>query len=221
MHHFAISNAPIPRVPLRSTLGYRNPPLRGYRPLRNTIRGFSEKYAASATPLNDNIGASVVARLDWRSVMSFHGILVHVIFSTQYRKRLLADKWRDDLFAIIGDQVKEHKGVLLQAGGIEDHVHLLLKMHPSFAIADTIRHLKANSSHWINATERMPGKFHWQKGYAAFSVSQSVAERVGKYIINQVKHHQTKTFQEEYLEFLDRHNIIYDRAHVFDEEILS
>lgn len=153
--------------------------------------------------------------------MSFHGILIHVIFSTQYRKRLLANAWREDLFSIIGAQVKEHKGVLLQAGGIEDHIHLFLKIHPSFAIADTIRHLKANSSHWINETNRIAGKFHWQKGYAAFSVSQSVAETVRKYISNQVEHHKTKTFKEEYLEFLDRHNIAYDPVFVFDDEIVT
>lgn len=153
--------------------------------------------------------------------MSFHGILIHVIFSTQYRQRWLSDKWRDDLFSVIGDQVKEHKGVLLQAGGVEDHIHLLLKSHPSFAIADTIRHLKANSSHWINETNRMPGKFHWQKGYAAFSVSQSVAEVVRKYIINQVEHHKKKSFQDEFLEFLDRHNIVYDPAYVFEQEIVG
>ena len=153
--------------------------------------------------------------------MSFHGILVHVIFSTQYRQRLLADKWRDDLFSIIGAQAKEHKGVLLQTGGIEDHIHLFLKTHPSYAIADTIRHLKANTSHWINETNRMTGKFHWQKGYAAFSVSQSVAEIVKQYISNQVEHHKTKTFQAEYLEFLDRHNIVYDPAYVFGKEIVG
>ena len=153
--------------------------------------------------------------------MSFHGILVHVIFSTQYRRRLLAEGWRDDLFSIIGAQVNEHQGVLLQAGGVEDHIHLFLKIHPSFAIADTIRQLKANSSHWINETNRMIGKFHWQKGYAAFSVSQSVAETVKNYIENQVEHHKTKTFQEEYIEFLDKHNIVYDRAYLFDSEIVS
>ena len=153
--------------------------------------------------------------------MSFHGILVHVIFSTQYRRRWLAETWRDELFSIIGDQVKEHKGVLLQAGGVEDHIHLLLKSHPSFAIADTIRHLKANSSHWINETNRMPGTFHWQKGYAAFSVSQSVVERVGKYICDQVEHHRKKTFQDEFLEFLDRHKIAYDSAYVFEQEIVG
>ena len=153
--------------------------------------------------------------------MSFHGILVHVIFSTQYRDRLLAEEWRDELFSVIGAQVKGHKGALLQAGGIEDHIHLLLKIHPSFAIADTIRHLKANSSHWINETSRMTGKFHWQKGYAAFSVSQSVAERVSKYISNQAEHHKQKTFEDEFLELLDRHKIVYDPAYVFDDEIVN
>ena len=51
-----------------------------------------------------------------------HGILVHVVFSTKCRVALLADSWRDDLFAYIGGTVKEHKAVLLKAGGIEDHV---------------------------------------------------------------------------------------------------
>jgi putative transposase len=153
--------------------------------------------------------------------MSHHGILIHVIFSTQYRARLLADKWRDELFAVIGCQVREHKAFLLQAGGVEDHLHLLLKTHPSYAIADTVRQLKANSSHWINDTNRMPGKFHWQKGYAAFSVSQSVVVAVQEYIANQISHHQKKSFKEEYLEFLDKHNVVYDPAFVFDEEIVS
>ncbi len=153
--------------------------------------------------------------------MSHHGILVHVIFSTQYRARLLSENWREDLFAIIGIKVNEHKGVLLQAGGIEDHVHLLLKIHPSFAIADTIRHLKANSSQWINETNRMTGKFHWQTGYGAFSVSQSMVDVVKEYIATQVEHHRQRTFKEEYLDFLERHNVVYNPAFVFEQEIVS
>ena len=153
--------------------------------------------------------------------MSYHGIHIHVIFSTQYRARLLAKSWREDLFAIIGDQIREHKGVLLQAGGIEDHVHLLIKVHPSFAIADTIRQLKSNSSQWINETRRIKGKFHWQTGYAAFSVSYSMVDVVKNYIVSQVEHHRQRTFKEEYLDFLKRHNLTFNTYFVFEEEVVA
>lgn len=79
-----------------------------------------------------------------------HGILWHVIFSTKYRKRYLAESWRDELFAYISGIVTDHKAVLLKGGGIEDHIHLLLRVHPEFAISKTVQMLKANSSRWIN-----------------------------------------------------------------------
>ena len=79
-----------------------------------------------------------------------HGILLHVIFLTKFRKPYLIDEWRDDLLAYIGGILKDHKSTLLKAGGIEDHVHLLLRIHSEFAISKTVQLLKANSSKWIN-----------------------------------------------------------------------
>lgn len=103
--------------------------------------------------------------------MSTHyGILLHVVFSTKYRKPLIADSWRDDLFAYIGGIVKEHMATLLKAGGIEDHVHLLLRIHPEYAISKTVQILKTNSSKWINDTEKTSIPFQWQRGYGASSV---------------------------------------------------
>ena len=79
-----------------------------------------------------------------------HGILLHVVFSTKYREPVLADAWRDDLHAYIGGTVKDHKATLLKSGSIEDHIHLLLRIHPEIAISKTIQLLKTNSSKWIN-----------------------------------------------------------------------
>ncbi|HEY6563154.1 MAG TPA: IS200/IS605 family transposase, partial [Pirellulaceae bacterium] len=129
---------------------------------------------------------------------TYHGILVHVIFSTKYRKPYLADAWRDDLFGYIGVTVRDHKATLLKAGGIEDHVHLLLRIHPEFAIAKTVQLLKANSSRWINEERKLPGKFEWQRGYGACSVSQSLSQTVKEYIANQREHHRKQSFEEEY-----------------------
>ncbi len=150
-----------------------------------------------------------------------HGILLHVIFSTKYRKPHLIDAWRDDLLAYIGGIVKDHKSTLLKAGGIEDHIHLLLRIHPEFAISKTIQVLKTNSSKWINEQRKLAGRFEWQRGYGAFSVSQSMAETVKDYIAKRREHHTKQTFADEYIGFLNKHGIDYDPQYVFETEIVA
>jgi REP element-mobilizing transposase RayT len=150
-----------------------------------------------------------------------HGILLHVVFSTKYRKPLLADSWRDDLFSYIGGIVGDHKATLLKSGGIEDHVHLLLRIHPEYAISRTIQLLKANSSGWINKMGRTDTRFEWQRGYGAFSVSQSMTKAVKQYIARQRQHHARRTFEDEYLEILRKHEVEFDMKYVFDQEIIA
>ena len=144
-----------------------------------------------------------------------------MVFSTKLRKPVLNDSWRDDLFAYIGGTVKDHKASLLKAGGIEDHVHLLLRIHPEFAISKAVQLLKANSSKWINDNRKTSSPFQWQRGYGAFSVSQSMADTVRNYIAGQRKHHARRTYQDEYLEILRKHEIEFDLRYVFEQEIVA
>ena len=146
-------------------------------------------------------------------------LLMHVIFSTKNRLKLILDDWQAELFAYMGGTVHEHKASLLDAGGIEDHVHLLLRIHPSFAIADTVRLIKSNSSRWINDERKINGKFEWQKGYGVFSVSQSGRDTLTEYIRDQRNHHASQTFEQEYLRTLELHRVEYNPEYVFDEEI--
>ena len=153
--------------------------------------------------------------------MSTHyGILIHLVFSTKYRAPVLVDSWRDELFAYIGGTVKDHKAVLLEAGGIEDHIHLLMKLHPQFAISSTLQLLKANSSRWINEHGKTSSRFQWQRGYGAFSVSQSMVS-VKQYIANQREHHRTQDYKQEYLQLLRYHEIEFDEQHVFEQEVMG
>jgi len=59
-------------------------------------------------------------------------------------------------------------------------------------------------------------KFHWQAGYAAFSVSQSNVVDVIRYIENQEEHHKRVTFQDEYRAFLNAYGIEFDESYVWD-----
>jgi putative transposase len=150
-----------------------------------------------------------------------HGILIHFVFSTKQRFKLLHESWRDELYGIMGGIAKEHRSVLLRSGGIEDHVHLLLKIHPSFAIADTVKLIKGNSSRWINKNQKVSARFEWQRGYGEFSVSESMADVVKRYVDNQKEHHRRQSFEDEYFELLRKHKIEFDKKYVFDDEIVG
>ncbi len=150
-----------------------------------------------------------------------HGILIHAVFSTKNRKPIIESAWQDELYAYMGATISEHKAILLCSGGVADHVHLLIKIHPSYAISSTLQLLKSNASRWINEQQRTRYGFEWQRGYGAFSVSQSQTDRVKRYIQTQQEHHQKRSFQDEYLAILRRHSIEFDPRYVFDDEIIA
>ena len=92
--------------------------------------------------------------------------------------------------------------VWIYFNGMPDHIHCLFLLSPQKSIADAIKQIKGSSSHYINQNNLIVEKFAWQTGYAAYSVSQSVVDKVFHYINNQKKHHQKKTFAQEHDEFL-------------------
>lgn len=116
---------------------------------------------------------------------------------------------RPALYAYIGGIVRNQHGALLSIGGIEDHVHVLLRWRADRALSDLMRDLKSDSSEWTHQTyPRQP--FGWQEGYAAFSVSASAKDKVVAYIENQQEHHRTRSFGEELRALLDAHGVEYD-----------
>jgi putative transposase len=97
-----------------------------------------------------------------------------------------------------------------------DHVHIFFSMEPDINLSHFIRDVKSDSSTFINERRFSKFKFHWQKGYGAFSYAHSQKEQVIRYIMNQEKHHRRKTFREEYLELLKRFEIEYNEKYLFE-----
>ena len=141
-------------------------------------------------------------------------ILLHLIFSTKGRQALITKEIRQDLFAYLGGIIREMRGMALIVNGMADHVHMLVRIRPAHSTAEVVRVVKANSSRW--AHEKWKMRFAWQTGYGAFSVSESNVAAVSRYIADQEKHHKTKTFQEEYVGFLKKHNVAYDERYLWD-----
>ncbi len=149
---------------------------------------------------------------------SYTKLLYHIVFATKYRRKTIRDNFRDRLYEYVGGVVRHRSGNLIKMGGVEDHVHLLAHLPASKAVSDVIRDLKSNSSRWVNDLEEIKEPFEWQKGYSAFTVSYGRRESVERYISNQREHHRKVTFEEEYTEFLKRHNVVFEKRHLFEDE---
>ena len=146
---------------------------------------------------------------------TFTNLLTHVIFSTKDRLPLLTPDLRPDMLAYLGGILRKLHGKVIELNARPDHVHGLLSLPPTLAVAEALRVLKSNSSLWVHETRRR-ATFAWQTGYGAFSVSQSNVPAVVSYIRNQDQHHRKLTFQEEFITFLKRHGIAYDERYIWE-----
>jgi len=138
----------------------------------------------------------------------------HLIFSTKERRCLIADPWRGRLHAYLGGTVRTLDGVPEAIGGTADHVHMLVGLRALHCLADVLREIKRPSSQWVHETLGI-AEFAWQEGYGAFTVSASDLAAVKQYILRQEEHHRKKTFQEEYVGFLQRSGVEYDERYLW------
>lgn len=147
---------------------------------------------------------------------TYSNVLIHTIFSTKNRRPIIEPAFRDRLFAYMAGVASVEFGHALRIGGTLDHVHGLHLIRTDVSTAEAMRKLKCLSSGWIHKTYPDAADFAWQEGYGAFSVSKSNSQSVIQYIDNQLEHHRTRCFEEEFMEFLQRHEIGYDPAKVWD-----
>lgn len=141
--------------------------------------------------------------------------IVHIVFHTKSKTSDVLDEDLMRLHQYIGGIVKGTGAVLIEVGGMPDHVHLLVSLPKTMALSDFVRVVKAESSRWIKTLNtHYYGAFSWQEGYGAFSVSASVAPRVVNYIRNQESHHKGKSFMDEYKSFLQAYGIDYDERYL-------
>lgn len=138
----------------------------------------------------------------------------HLVFSTKDRRPVIAKPWRDRLHAYLGGIVKGLGCLPLAVGGVQDHVHLLVGLTASHRVDYFLRDLKPSLQ---NGCIRRSGK-RPSVGKRAMELLPSVhrvLKGVKRYVLNQEKHHQRKTFQEEYVELLTASEIEYDERYVW------
>jgi putative transposase len=145
---------------------------------------------------------------------SYTNLLYHIVFSTKERRPLITFEYETRLYDYIGGTIRGVGGISLELNGTEDHVHVLTKRRPDRALSDVLRGLKANATGWMHDIFPALKDFSWQRGYGAFTVSQSNVQEVRRYIVRQKEHHEKVSFRDEFIQFLKDNGIEYDERYV-------
>ena len=140
-------------------------------------------------------------------------ILYQIVFSTRSHENTLAMKELEKLYHYIFGILKNKKCFLYKIGGVENHIHVIMSLHPTVALSGLMKDIKLATSDWIKRERIFPYFRGWQDGYGAFTYSIDAKERLIEYVNNQVEHHKKKTFREEYKELLKEHGIDYDERY--------
>ena len=133
---------------------------------------------------------------------SYNKIWIHAIWATKERMPIIHSNIEYKIHQFIYEQLRAQGCLVRIINGMPDHIHCLFLLSPQKSIAEVIKQIKGSSSHYVNQNDLTSKKFAWQTGYAAYSVSESVVEKVFQYIKTQKEHHQKKSFLQEYEAFL-------------------
>ena len=147
---------------------------------------------------------------------TFSQIYIQVVFAVKGREYLIQTTWEEELYKYIPGIIRNKGQKLLAINGMPDHIHILVGLKPSCCLSDLVREIKKSSNDFIKEKGFIKYKFNWQEGYGAFSYSHSALDNVIAYIENQKQHHRTKTFKQEYLEFLEKFKIEYKNEYLFE-----
>ncbi|MFL6194715.1 MAG: IS200/IS605 family transposase [Thermoanaerobaculia bacterium] len=147
---------------------------------------------------------------------TFSNLLYHIVFSTKTRLPLIHQEIQGPVYEYIGGIIRKDGGILLEIGGVPDHIHILAKLRTDKAVALVVQRIKGKSSKWLNERQAPKERFAWQEGYGAFSVSESLVNKVRSYIRTQEEHHRRVSFKEELIALLKRHRIPYDERYLVD-----
>jgi REP element-mobilizing transposase RayT len=147
---------------------------------------------------------------------TFANLINDIVFSTKDRTELIVRDRAPRLYSYIGEVIENLDGVLICAGGMPDHIHLLVSLSPKFAVADVVRDIKANSSRFLKQKFPDMRRFAWQNGYGIFSVSESQKSVVRRYIERQESHHKKVSYKEELLAILAKHKMKYDPKYIWE-----
>ena len=147
---------------------------------------------------------------------SLSKIILHLVFSTKDRARLILPEFSSELFAYMAGICSSVKSHAYKIGGTENHVHVACSLPRTISVGDLLEEVKTGSSKWMKTKSPRCSSFAWQTGYGAFSCGQSQLPVLIRYIDKQPQHHGVKSFEEELLELLKIYEVEYDERYLWN-----
>ena len=141
-------------------------------------------------------------------------ILYQVVFGTKYREPTLTSDSRKELYKCISGILNNNNCHLYQIGGVEDHVHIILHLHPAVSLSRLVKDIKLGSTSFIKEKKLFQNFNGWQEGYGAFTYSIEAKENLVNYVKNQEEHHHKRSFSDEYRQLLSEHQVEYEEKYL-------
>lgn len=136
--------------------------------------------------------------------------LCHFVFNTHCRRMTINPENEEALYRFIWKQCEQRHCKLIRIGGIPNHIHLLVDIHPSIAMSKLAGELKRLSSLWMKDSGLFPEFEGWGNEYFGFSKSQKDKMIVLEYIKNQKIHHSSHSFEDEILKMVEDEGLNWD-----------
>jgi REP element-mobilizing transposase RayT len=143
-------------------------------------------------------------------------IYMQVVFAVKGRQNLIHAERKETLQKYMTGIITRQGQKLLAIHCMPDHTHILIGLKPNMALSDLVGDIKTGSTNHMNENRWFAGRFSWQEGFGAFSYSHSQITDVIGYIQNQDAHHKRRGFHEEYLELLEKFQVVYEERHLFE-----
>jgi REP element-mobilizing transposase RayT len=147
---------------------------------------------------------------------SLSRILLHLVFSTKNREPWIDESVCPALHAYLAGACRSIGCEAYRVGGTADHIHIACTLPRTLTVSNLLEEIKKSSSSWLKQQNGIPASFAWQSGYGVFSVGESQLPTLLRYIDNQKEHHRTRTFKEEYLDFLKRYGVNHDERYLWN-----
>jgi len=149
----------------------------------------------------------------------YKNILYHIVFSTKYRQDAITIEHETMLYKFIWKYAEDNKAVLYRIGGMPNHIHILIEIHPTYSISDFMCELKATSSGFLKKHQiEFPNFIGWGKTYGVFSYSNKEKNTIINYIKNQKNHHLSETFEDELKRLLIENDVKFNEEYFLKDD---
>lgn len=125
--------------------------------------------------------------------MPYWQLYYHVIWSTKNRLPLITPEYEPMIYGYLRSKATGLGATLFTLNGAVDHVHMVVAIPPSIAIARFIGQVKAVASTKFNKSGSGDGSFYWQDEYGVFSFDGKRLPNYVAYDERQKEHHAEQT----------------------------